>query len=77
MQSKGPPLTLHKFSIVTPLTLTRVQACDSAIQVMIPICTRIFIVALSDKSKFYILYWEDTNKEDATKAKLFFTHKIT
>ncbi len=81
MQSKGPPLTLHKFSIVTPFTLpftlTRVQTCDYAIQRMIPICTRILIIPLSDKSKFYILCWEDTNKEDATKANIIFTHKIT
>jgi hypothetical protein len=77
MQGKGPPLTLHKFSIVTPFTLTRVQACDSAIQRMMPICTRISIVPLSDKSKFYILCCEDTNKEAATKANIIFTHKIT
>ncbi len=77
MQSKGLPLTLHKFSIVTPFTLTMVQTCDSAIRRMMPICTRISVVPLSDKSKFYILCWEDTNKEAATKANIIFTHKIT
>ncbi len=77
MQSKAPPLTLHKFSIVTPFTLTRVQTCDSAIQRMMPIYTRISIVPLSDKSKFYILCLEDTNKEAVTKANIIFTHKIT